>query len=242
MNLLVGPGVELAGDVARQVAGVRGVEVVVCPPYTALAAVGQALQGTVVELGAQNVHEREAGAFTGEVAAPMLVDVGCRWVIVGHSERRRGQPQENSALVNRKLRAALAAGLRAIVCVGETLEEREAGQTEAVVGAQVRESLDGCQADVGRVVLAYEPVWAIGTGRTATPGQAQAVHAFIRRLLGETWGAEAAEAMRIQYGGSVTPENAAGLLGQADVDGALVGGASLRANSFAAIVRAAAPA
>ncbi len=242
MNLGVAASVELARAERGDLEGLTGVEVAVFPSFPALLSVGKALEGSAIQLGAQTMHEQAAGAFTGEVSAAMLLDVGCRWVILGHSERRRGQPQETSQLVNRKLRAALGAGLRAIVCVGESLAEREAGETEQVVETQVKESLEGCEAgDLQAVVLAYEPVWAIGTGRTATPEQAQAVHSLIRSLFTIIWPAAAGD-LRIQYGGSVTPETAPGLMSQPDIDGALVGGASLKADSFASIVRAAAAA
>jgi triosephosphate isomerase len=213
------------------------VEVVIAPPFTALAALGRALAGSRVALAAQNVHPEAGGAFTGEVAPGMLRDVGCTLAIVGHSERR-ALFGETSAFVARKAEACLRHGLRPIVCVGETLEEREAGRTFAVVGAQLAESLAQVPPErAAEVVVAYEPVWAIGTGRTATPELAQEVHAFVRGELRGRFGA-AGDAIRIQYGGSVKPENAAALLAQPDIDGALVGGASLDPGSFARIVRA----
>lgn len=214
------------------------VEVAVAPPFTALAAVKGALQGSPLELFAQNCHQEKQGAFTGEVSAPMLSELGCKGVILGHSERRQhfGETDEG---VNRKLRAALEARLAAIVCVGETLQEREAGRTWEVVSRQVRGALAGLEAaQMAPVTLAYEPVWAIGTGRTATTAQAQEVHGQIRGLLRELFPAQVAEALRIQYGGSVKPDNAADLLAQPDIDGALVGGASLKADDFARIVAA----
>jgi triosephosphate isomerase len=216
------------------------VDVLLCPPYVSLAAVGEIVHGSGIALGAQNVFWEASGAWTGEVAAPMLVDAGCGWVILGHSERRQHFGESNAG-VARRLRAALAAGLECIVCVGETLEERESGATERVVSTQVREGLEALDVgDWARVTLAYEPVWAIGTGRTATPEQAQEVHALLRDLVSQRAGASVAQQTRIQYGGSVKPANAATLLGQADVDGALVGGASLDASAFLAIVEAAA--
>lgn len=216
---------EIAGSAA---------EVVVCPPYTALAA----LAGSGLQLGAQNVHWEKEGAFTGEISAVMLKEHGVRYVIVGHSERRQ-YFGETDAGVNKRAKAALANGLRPIVCVGELLADREAGKTETVVAGQVRGSLAGfSKDDILQTVIAYEPVWAIGTGKTASPAQAQEVHALIRRLLKELFG-DAAEKVRIQYGGSVKPDNAKELLGQPDIDGALVGGASLKAADFAAIVKAA---
>lgn len=232
-------GSALVRELAPLVAETTGVEVVVCPPFTALGPVGEALRGTAIRLGAQNVHWEREGAFTGEIAAPMLVELGVHYVIVGHSERRQyfGETDES---VNRRARAALAAGLRPIVCVGETLAQREAGQTLKVVTGQVEAALAGMTADeMVRVVLAYEPVWAIGTGRTATPPQAQEVHELIRRIVERLFGASAAQRVVIQYGGSVKSDNARDLLQQPDVDGALVGGASLKAADFAAIVRAA---
>ena len=212
------------------------IQVAVAPPFTALAAVKQALQGSPIQLFAQNCHHEKQGAFTGEVSAPMLKEIGCDGVILGHSERRQyfGETDEG---VNRKLRAALEAQLHPIVCVGETLQEREANRTWEVVSRQVRGAFANLGADaLGRCTIAYEPVWAIGTGRTATTAQAQEVHGQIRGLLRDLSGPEVAESVRIQYGGSVKPENAADLLGQPDIDGALVGGASLKAEDFARII------
>jgi triosephosphate isomerase len=214
-------------------------EVVVCPPFVDLVPVAELLKETRIALGAQNLHWEDQGAFTGEVSADMLLDAGCRFVIVGHSERRHvfGETDEE---INRKLQQALRKGLVPIFCVGELLEERRAGQTEEVVGRQVREGLKGLSlSDPQSVVIAYEPVWAIGTGENATPEQAQEVHRFIRRLLAELYSTELADALRIQYGGSVKPDNARDLMAQPDVDGALVGGASLDPDSFARIIKAA---
>jgi triosephosphate isomerase len=217
------------------VADASEVDVVLAPPFTALAALGRALGGSRVALAAQNVNPEEQGAFTGEVAPGMLVDVGCTYGIVGHSERR-SLYAETDAFVSAKANALLARGVRPIVCVGETLEQREAEQTFAVIGRQLAGSLAGLPADrAGDVVVAYEPVWAIGTGKTATPELAQEVHAFIRKSLGEPFGAGAAE-VRIQYGGSVKPDNVDALMAQPDIDGALVGGASLDPDAFARIV------
>jgi triosephosphate isomerase len=215
------------------------VEVIVCPPFTALAAAGQALQGSRIGLGAQNVHWEAQGAFTGEISAGMLRDLGCRYAIIGHSERRQffGETDEGVA---KRTAAALAGQLTPIVCIGETLAQRDANETFAVLQRQLEGGLGKLGAgDAARVIVAYEPVWAIGTGRTATPEQAQEAHAFIRQWWSKRFGAPAAEAMRIQYGGSVNAGNAASLLHQADVDGALVGGASLKADAFGAIVKAA---
>jgi triosephosphate isomerase len=217
------------------------VSVALCPPFPYLALVGDVLRGSPVALGAQNLYPEQEGAFTGEVSPAMLRDVGCQYVLLGHSERRR-KPElaESNAFINRKVHAALAAGLHAIVCLGETLEERQAGQTEAVLEAQLAGSLAGLDpARMARVVLAYEPVWAIGTGHSATVEQAQQAHALLRRRIRETFGEETAAALLIQDGGSVKPDNAAALLRQPDVDGSLVGGASLNAEEFLAIVRAA---
>lgn len=213
------------------------VEVVVCPPAIDLPGVAETLAGTQVGVGAQNMHNEPKGAFTGEISAAMLLDIGVKYVILGHSERRT-YFADTDATVNAKTKAALAAGLTPIVCVGETLAEREAGKTEDVVATQVRGSLAGLGADIARVVVAYEPVWAIGTGKTATPAQAQEVHALIRRTLADMAGADVAETIRIQYGGSMKPENAAELMAQPDIDGGLIGGAALKADSFLAIVRA----
>lgn len=231
-------GAALARELRERLGSGGGVEVAVCPPFPALAAVGTALQGSGIALGAQDMHWEKEGAFTGAVSAGMLLDLGCRFVILGHSERRQ-HFGETDAAVRRKVRAALATGLTPIVCVGETLAERDAGQTLAVVARQVRAALEGLTgADLGRLALAYEPVWAIGTGRTATPEQAQEVHAALRRLLAEQGGGSAT---RILYGGSVKAENAAALLRESEIDGALVGGASLVAEQFARIVEAARP-
>jgi len=216
-----------------------GVEVVLCPPFPALWPVAQAVSGTPVRVAAQNLFWEDQGAYTGEVSAPMLREAGCRYVVIGHSERRQyfGETDET---VNRKVKAALRHGLTPIVCVGERLAEREAGETFKVVERQVNSAFEGVEeAAAAGAVIAYEPVWAIGTGRTASPEDAQAVNSFIRGVFGGLYSPAAAERVRIQYGGSVTPENAASLLAQPDIDGALVGGASLKAASFVAIIDAA---
>jgi triosephosphate isomerase len=219
-----------------RVEAARAVEVAIAPPFTALAAVGAALAGSPVRLAAQNVHDQAQGAFTGEVSPPMLRELGCAYAIVGHSERRHVFG-ESDGFVARKAAALLAHGIRPIVCVGETLEEREAGRTFAVVEDQLAGSLAALDAaGVREAVIAYEPVWAIGTGRTATPELAQEVHAFVRRWLVGRHG-EAGDAVRIQYGGSVKPDNVFDLMAQPDIDGALVGGASLDPASFYAIIR-----
>ncbi len=232
---------ELARAVVSQAASLaESVEIVLCPPFTALAAVGQVLSVGSVGLGAQNMHWEKQGAFTGEIAPSMLVDIGCDYVILGHSERR-GLFHETNEAVSQKTLAALAAGLTPIVCIGETLEEREANQTNDVIAAQFAGSLAGVDtARMSRVIVAYEPVWAIGTGLTASPEQAQEVHAFIRQQLCACAGDAVAATTRILYGGSVKPDNAAALFSQMDVDGGLIGGAALEAGSFLAIVKAAA--
>jgi triosephosphate isomerase (TIM) len=215
------------------------VEVVVCPPFTALRTVGTLIDGDKlpIGLGAQNCHHEPQGAFTGEVSAPMLAKLGCAYVIVGHSERRQ-QFAETDELVNRKARAVLGNGMRPIVCVGETLEQREAGRTAEVVQGQVRGSLAGLPGEqVAGLVVAYEPVWAIGTGRAATAEDAQETIALIRGTIAELAGRSAADELRIQYGGSVKASNAEELAGKPDIDGALVGGASLDADEFAMIVK-----
>jgi triosephosphate isomerase (TIM) len=231
---------ELVLALGKLVAPLSGrVQGAVAPTFTALAAAHAAMAGTPLELAAQDVHWEKQGAFTGEVSAPMLADVGCKHVIVGHSERRQlfGETDET---VRKKVGALLAAGLRPIVCVGELLGEREAGRTLEVVGRQIRAALAGIPAEaVAALTVAYEPVWAIGTGRTATPQQAQEVHAALRAILRELAGEAAAGQVRIQYGGSVKPDNAAELMALPDVDGALVGGAALKADDFIQIVRGA---
>jgi triosephosphate isomerase len=216
----------------------EGVEILVCPPFPYLATVRERIEGSAVHLGAQNVYFEPAGAYTGEVAVEMLTDVGCEYVIVGHSERRHvlGETDE---LINKKARAALEGGLRAILCVGELLAEREAGRTEEVLETQMSGGLEGLSADdLEKIVIAYEPVWAIGTGVTATPEQADSAHAHLRKWLAGRYNGEVASRMRIQYGGSVKPDNAASLLALPNVNGALVGGASLNAESFGQIIAA----
>jgi len=223
----------------RDGSGQGRTEVMVAPPFTALEAAARALDGSGIALGAQNVHWEPQGAFTGEISVGMLKAVGCTHVIVGHSERRH-LFGETDASVSKKTRAVLHAGMRPVVCVGETLGERDAGRTLEVASAQLHGSLAGVAVEeMGHVVLAYEPVWAIGTGRNATPSQAQEVHAHIREALVRLFGRPVGETVRVLYGGSVKADNAAELLGQADVDGALVGGASLKAQEFLAIVAAA---
>ena len=230
---------KLAAEVVKGIAGESRITIAVCPPFPYLERVAAAVCGSLVELGAQNLYPEKEGAFTGEVSPTMLVDVGCKHVILGHSERRH-KLGETDAFINRKVHAALTAGLHVILCVGETLDEREANQTEKVLDTQLMNGLAGVSAEsLTRLVLAYEPVWAIGTGKNATPAQAQEAHAFLRRRVGDLSGSKAAENLLVQYGGSVKPDNARSLLGQPDVDGALVGGASLQAGQFLDIARAA---
>jgi triosephosphate isomerase (TIM) len=231
--------VALAEEVKAGVGQEADVRVAVCPPSVFLHAIDTVLEGSPIGLGAQNMHWKPDGAYTGEVSAAMLQDAGCTHVILGHSERRHGL-DETDAQVNAKLHAALAAGLLPIVCIGETRQEREANQTEDVVGGQLTGSLAGLTAEqLAGVVLAYEPVWAIGTGLTATPEQAQAVHEFIRTWLANSHGEAIAARVVVQYGGSVKPDNAAELLAAPDIDGSLVGGASLKAGDFLGIIKAA---
>ncbi|MCK4771772.1 MAG: triose-phosphate isomerase [Candidatus Latescibacteria bacterium] len=229
--------VNLALALIPLVSDVRSVEVVLCPPFTALPSVGEVLNGSGLFLGAQNMHHEPQGAYTGEISASMLLPLGVSHVILGHSERRH-YFIESDPQIREKVGAALQAGLTPILCVGETLAEREAGETESVVSGQLEGCLEGIElAQAEDLVVAYEPVWAIGTGKTATLEQAQEVHALIRAKLTQFFGVDLAGKIRIQYGGSVKPENAAELMAQPDIDGALVGGASLDADSFAAIVR-----
>ncbi|MFG0307194.1 MAG: triose-phosphate isomerase [Phycisphaerales bacterium JB040] len=231
---------ELARGVAQQLKEVDGVEVAVFPPFPYLLAVGEALAGSPVKLGAQDVSDQPDGAFTGEVSTAMLKDCGVSVVLAGHSERRH-VIGESDELVNAKVKATLGAGLEVILCIGEKLEQREAGETDLVNERQIKCGLVGVSsADMARVTIAYEPVWAIGTGKTATPEDAQSAHAAIRALLVELYDEDVANATRIQYGGSMKPGNAADLIGMRDIDGGLIGGASLKAGDFAQIVHSAA--
>lgn len=241
MNTNRGEAVALVKELVQALDGVGDVDVAVCPPSVYLDAVSAAVAGSAVGVGAQNMYHEASGAFTGELSAAMLQDIGCRYVILGHSERRHilGETNED---VCRKVHAALAAKLTPIVCVGETLQERQASKTTDIVAEQFYGSLAGLSAEqAGQIVIAYEPVWAIGTGLNATPDQADEVHADLRSILASRFGAAVADTVRIQYGGSVKAENAAELLAKLHIDGALVGGASLKAAGFAAIVRAALP-
>jgi triosephosphate isomerase len=228
----------LVQDILLEIGKFDDAEIVLCPPFTALAAVSELLSPVPnVRLGAQNLHEAPSGAYTGEISAGMLRDLYVRYVIIGHSERRQYFHEDN-ATVNRKTKAALAAELRPIVCVGETLPERESDKWKTVLETQLREGLAGFgDKELADVILAYEPVWAIGTGKTASPAQAEEAHQWIRKVLGAHFSAAAAERIRIQYGGSVKSENAKELLSKPDIDGALVGGASLDARGFTAIIK-----
>lgn len=238
LNKTVDDAVDLVTRLRTLMTGVTDIEIVVAPAFTALSAVAEAVVGSNIRLAAQDIFWEESGAFTGEVSPTMLRDVGCDYVIIGHSERRQFFSETNER-VNRKAKAAHSHGLRPIVCVGERLEDREAGRTELVVGDHVISGVAGLSANqILSTVVAYEPVWAIGTGKTATPDQAQEVHAFIRSVLSKAYSATVASQVRLQYGGSVKPDNAAELMAQPDVDGALVGGASLEAEAFAQIVKA----
>ena len=237
MNKTVAEALALVSDLKLELANIREVDIVVCPPFTALESVSKAILDSSLRLGAQNMSEQNFGAFTGEICAGMLKEFSVRYVILGHSERRQHQ-KESNALISKKAAAVHAASLKPIVCVGETLAEREGGQMEKVLETQVRGSLAGLTKEqMVETIIAYEPVWAIGTGKTATTQQAQDAHAFIRSLLMKIFDDAIAKKVRIQYGGSVKPANAKELMSQPDVDGALVGGASLEARSFADIIK-----
>ncbi len=228
---------ELIKGIIEKTGDVSGVDIVVAPSFTSLPAASEAVSGSSISLAAQNVFWEEKGAFTGEISAAMLTDAGCRYVIIGHSERRQFFGETNET-VNKKINAAIAQRLKPIVCVGETLDEREADKTTSVIETQLKGGFEGIGKDSFAVIsIAYEPIWAIGTGKTATNEQAQEVHAFIRGWLKSNYGNETAEKTRILYGGSVKPSNAAELMSQPDVDGALVGGASLNAQDFSDIIR-----
>ena len=239
MNTTASEAVDLLNTLKQLLEDVEEVDVAVCPPFPYLSLISKTLEGSRILLGAQNMHHETKGAFTGEVSPGMLTDVGCDLVILGHSERRHifGETDE---IIHRKIQSALEFGLQPILCIGETLDDREADRTVAVVTRQLKGCLDGfSRQDMDRMILAYEPVWAIGTGRTATPEQAEEVHRLTREWIEEQFDRETADSIRIQYGGSVKPGNAGQLMAQPDIDGALVGGASLDAESFAAIVKAA---
>jgi triosephosphate isomerase len=237
MNMDSASAVALAAGLVKELSGVDTVDVAVCPPFVYLQSVAAALSASNIALGSQNVYFEEKGAFTGETSCAMLKDTSCSYAIIGHSERRHVMG-ETDALINKKVSAAISGGLLPIFCVGELLEDREGGTTNEVVTNQIKNGLEGIDAEcVQAVTVAYEPVWAIGTGLTATPEQAQEAHAMIRGLLAELYGNEIAQSIRIQYGGSAKPGNTAELMAQPDVDGLLVGGASLKVEDFAAMVK-----
>jgi triosephosphate isomerase (TIM) len=236
MNLNRASAVALAEGIVKSAEKIEGADMAVCPPSCYLDAVGRAIAGSKVALGAQNMYHEKDGAFTGELSAAMLIDLGCKYVILGHSERRHILGETDEA-INKKVLTALAAKLIPIVCVGELLSEREAGQTLSVISRQFDGSLAGLSPEqMKTVVIAYEPVWAIGTGKVATPQQAEEVHLALRKIVAERYNNATADVVRMQYGGSVKPDNAAELLKQPDIDGALVGGASLKVDQFLGIV------
>lgn len=237
MNKTVGEAIELVKQLKALILGVKGVEVVVAPPFTALFAVKRELNGSQIELSAQNLHWEEKGAYTGEISPLMLKDIGCKYVIIGHSERRQFFGEDDE-IVNRKVKSAIKHGLKPIFCVGETLKERQEGKTFDVIERQIEIGLREIRfEDLYKIVIAYEPVWAIGTGKTATPEQAEEVHQFIRKKVEHIFSGEISQQLRIQYGGSVTPENIKGLMAKKNIDGVLVGGASLNAETFSKIVK-----
>ena len=238
MNKFISEAVETVDALKPLVAAVENVDIVVCPVFTALHGAAQAASGSNVEVGAQNAYTKESGAYTGEISPQMIKDTGCTWVILGHSERRE-YFGESDAFLNEKLHFALDAGLKVMFCIGETLEEREGGKMDEVLTRHVSEGLKGLsEAQFANVAIAYEPVWAIGTGVTASPEQAESAHLFVRDLVRKQFGDTVADAVRIQYGGSAKPDNAGELIAQPNVDGFLVGGAALKADSFAAIITA----
>lgn len=238
MNKTIPESLELIHALTRKISSPCPAEVVLIPSFTSLFSAAEALRGSPIQLGAQNLSHLVDGAVTGEVSAAMLISVGCRYVLVGHSERRN-LFQEDDRVINQKLKTSLSEGLHPILCVGESWEDREAGRTEDIIGNQLKAGLDGLTLlEIRKMTLAYEPVWAIGTGKNAQPEQAQETHEAIRSELNSQYGPEVAQAIRVIYGGSVTPENSPALMAQPDVDGALVGGASLDANSFYAIINA----
>lgn len=237
MNKTGKEAIELVKGLKNELQDIQGVDIVVCPPYTALQEISRVVRGTNIYLGAQNVHWEDSGAFTGEISAPMLIESGCRYAIIGHSERRAYFGEANEG-VNKRTRAALNYNLTPIVCVGERLEERERGKTFEVIKDHIEGGLKGIGAgEIKKIVIAYEPVWAIGTGKTATASQAQEAHSFIRSLLKELHNQEISDLVPILYGGSVKADNVAELMAEDDVDGALVGGASLKLDSFVEIVK-----
>lgn len=238
MNKKVNESVELVKNLKSLVENINQVDIIVCPPFTSLYPVSEIIKGTNIQLGGQNCYLKESGAYTGEISPQMLLDIGCQWTIIGHSERRQ-YFNETDSLLNQKLKYVVETGLKIMFCVGETLDEREGNQTESVLRRQIIEGLRDLTAEqLKNIVIAYEPVWAIGTGKNATKEQAQEAHAFIRSLIEREFGKSTAENIPIQYGGSVKPENAKDLISQPDVNGFLVGGASLKADSFAQIIKA----
>jgi len=237
MSKTIGEAISLVKELKKLVKGIKDREIIVCPAFTSLAAVGAEIKGSNIILGAQNMHFEKEGAFTGEISPPMLKEICVKYVIIGHSERRHVF-NEDDELINKKVKSALENDLKPILCVGETLEEREADKTKEIVGEQINEGLSNVKkGDMKNVTIAYEPVWAIGTGKTASPEQAEEVHSFIRELLNSMFNDKISEDMVILYGGSVKPGNIKELISQDDIDGALVGGASLKAKSFAEIVK-----
>jgi len=237
MNKTIGEAIELVNRLKRELSGIESVDIAVAPPYTALSEIADMLTDTNIGLGAQDMYWEQGGAFTGEISPLMLKDIGVKYAIIGHSERRAYFGETNET-VNKKLNAAFKAGLSPIMCVGERLEDREAKKTFEVIKDHIKGGLEGISNDAAAgIIIAYEPVWAIGTGKTATPQQAQEAHKYIRGLLAEMYGRELAEQIRIQYGGSVKPNNIKELIAEEDIDGALVGGASLKPDDFIAIVR-----
>ncbi|OGU34916.1 MAG: triose-phosphate isomerase [Ignavibacteria bacterium GWB2_35_6b] len=240
MNNDLSQSVNLISEIKNAITGKElNAEVIICPPFTSLETASALVKDTNVKLGAQNMYYEESGAYTGEISASMLKSVGCEYVILGHSERRAifGESDE---VINKKIKKALSSGLKPIFCIGETLEERESGVTNKIIERQVRNGLTGISTEeLESIIVAYEPVWAIGTGKTATPEQAQEVHKFIRNLIKELYSSNSAENLTIQYGGSVKADNAKSLLSQPDIDGALVGGACLKADSFFDIIKSA---
>ena len=239
MNMNLHQSQKLVSEILNGLGKDSKVEVIVCPPFTSLSEVNSLLKGTQVKLGAQNMYYEESGAYTAEISADMLKSVGCEYVILGHSERRVIF-NESDKLINKKIKTAIIKELKPIFCVGELLEQRESGETMKVISAQIEKGLEGITSDqMKNIIIAYEPVWAIGTGKTATPQQANEVHLFIRELVAKKFSTVVAENLIIQYGGSVKPDNAGELLSQKDIDGALIGGACLKADSFLSIIASA---
>jgi len=239
MNMNLHQSQKLVSEIINGLGKDNKADVIVCPPFTSLSEVNALLKGTQVKLGAQNMYYEESGAYTAEISADMLKSVGCEYVILGHSERRVIF-NESDELINKKIKFAIAKGIKPIFCIGELLEQRESGDTMKVVSSQIEKGLEGITTEqMKNIIIAYEPVWAIGTGKTATPEQAQEVHSFIRELVAKKYSSSVAENIVIQYGGSVKPDNAGELLSQNDIDGALVGGACLKADSFLSIIASA---